>query len=90
MSLSGLVTKSLKAIHQSGNNGLMSQHPLKKFRAKQDPPWTQGRLAEALGVKRVTVCRWETGERFPERDLWPRIRAVTGLGVDDLHSGRAA
>lgn len=68
----------------------MSQHPLKQFRANQDPPWTRDRLAKALGVERVTVWRWEKGMRFPERDLWPRILAVTGLGVDDLHDGKAA
>jgi transcriptional regulator with XRE-family HTH domain len=64
------------------------KHPLQTFRETQTPPWSQTRLAEALGVQRVTVWRWERGDRFPERELWPKIRALTGLGIDDL--GRAA
>lgn len=64
----------------------MDSHPLKTFRESQDPPWSQSRMAEALGVKRTTVWRWERGDRFPERELWPKIRDLTGLSIDDLGS----
>lgn len=30
---------------------------------------SQGRLAEALGVHRVSVARWEAGEREPQGEL---------------------
>ena len=63
----------------------MATHPLIKFRKSRTPPWTQEDLANAVGVKRLTVLRWEHGTRFPERKMWPRIRAVTGLGVEELN-----
>lgn len=66
----------------------MDKHPLQIFRETQSPPWSQSRMAGVLGVSRVTVWRWERGDRFPERDLWPKIRDLTGLSIDDL--GRAA
>jgi len=54
-------------------------HPLKAFREKQAPPLTQVQLGELLGVSKVSVSRWETGERKPEPDLLPRISAKTGI-----------
>lgn len=64
----------------------MDIHPLKTFRESQAPPWSQSQMANALGVSRVTVWRWERGDRFPERELWPKIRSLTGLRIDDLES----
>lgn len=61
-----------------------ASHPLKAYRERQTPPLTQDALATALGVTKATVCRWERGERFPDRQFWSRIRDVTGLGPEAL------
>lgn len=63
---------------------VMATNPLKAFREAQTPPLSQGELAKKLGVTRATVSRWESGERFPERDLWPVIHQITGVSADDL------
>lgn len=62
----------------------MSTHPLEAFRKNQTPVLSQAALAAMLQVKRVTVYRWEKGDRFPDRKHWPRIKEVTGLSADDL------
>ena len=39
---------------------------------------SQGRIAKEMGVHRVTVARWETGERAPRGELrarYPRLLA---------------
>ncbi len=59
-------------------------HPLKAFRESKDPPLKQAELARRLKVTRATVSRWEAGERFPEREHWPVIKKITGVGPDDL------
>jgi transcriptional regulator with XRE-family HTH domain len=58
------------------------KHPLTKFRDERG--LTMADLGDALGVDKGTVSRWESGQRFPDRDLWPRIRELTGLGPDEL------
>lgn len=70
-----------------GNKGGMA-HPLTAFRKAKK--LSQAELGKQLGVSPAAVSRWEAGERFPDRELWPRIRAVTGLGVEDLNAGKAA
>lgn len=59
-------------------------HPLKAYRLRQSPPLTQEQLAEQLGTSKVSVSRWETGERKPEPDLLPGISAKTGIPAADL------
>ncbi len=61
-----------------------SIHPLKAFRDSHDPPLTQEQLAERLGVSKVSVSRWETGERKPEPELLPAISAETGVSAAQL------
>jgi transcriptional regulator with XRE-family HTH domain len=42
--------------------------------------WTQGELAERVGVKREAVARWEAGKREPG---WSSVLALAeALGVD--------
>lgn len=66
----------------------MSQsHPLKAFRESRTPRLTQEELAQMLGVTKTSISRWEAGERFPERELWPRIKEVTGVEPNDLAFG---
>src|SRR3990167_2997040 len=36
-------------------------------------------IAQAVGVNRVTIHRWENGERFPRQKHWARLHS---LGID--------
>lgn len=46
--------------------------------AYHDTDFSQGQVAERIGVSHVAVCRWETGETFPGSwAMWGRwARAV--------------
>lgn len=68
----------------------MYKHPLQIFRETQRPEWTRDKLAGEFGVTRVTIWRWETGERFPEREHWPKIRNLTGLSAEELSAANPA
>lgn len=59
-------------------------HPLKSFRDSQQPPLTQERLGELLGVSKVSISRWETGERKPEPELLAGISEKTGIPPERL------
>lgn len=63
---------------------MIKKHPLRAFRDSQIPPLSQAELAEKLGVTKTSICRWENGERFPERQHWQLIREITGISPDDL------
>ena len=65
-----------------GNVRGMKKHPLTAFRDAHG--LTKTALGERLGVDKSTVSRWESGKRFPPRELWPRIQKVTGLSGGDL------
>lgn len=43
--------------------------------------FSQERLAEALGVERSTVVRWERGETCPQP--WARPKLARALGISD-------
>lgn len=45
---------------------------------------TQHRLAEALGVDRSAIAKWETGEALPRADKLPALAKVLSCNVDDL------
>lgn len=62
----------------------MQDHPFAFFRKTRDPQMTMEALAELLGVTKATISRWESGERFPERELWARIKETTGIGAEEL------
>ena len=67
----------------------MSYHPLRQFRENQDPKLSQEQLAQLIKVTKATVSRWENGERFPERELWPVIKDVTGIGAEEFAEWKA-
>lgn len=46
--------------------------------------FTQESLAEALGVERSTVARWESGQVLPQPYMRPRIAAVLQASVQEL------
>lgn len=55
----------------------MKPHPLTRYRARRR--LSQAELAQALGVTKSTVSRWESGKRCPERPDLLKIVAVTGI-----------
>lgn len=61
-----------------------TDHPLKIYRKAQKPPLSQEQLAQMLDVKRVTVMRWESGERLVAVDALPKITEATGISPAKL------
>jgi transcriptional regulator with XRE-family HTH domain len=59
-------------------------HPLKAYRESQTPRLSQALLAERLGVKRLTVTRWENGGRKIDASKLPDISAKTGIPAKEL------
>lgn len=55
---------------------------LKLLRVERD--WTQGDLAEALGVSRQTVNALETGKYDPSLPLAFRIGSLFGLAIEEI------
>ncbi len=55
---------------------------LKQIREKRG--WTQERLAEKVGVSRVTIARIETANRKPSLELLERLAKVLKVNVGDL------
>ena len=45
---------------------------------------TQADVADALGVKRPTVAKWESGETFPEAERLAALAATLGGTLDEL------
>ena len=45
---------------------------------------TQEALAEAVGVARQTIAKWETEESTPDLELAGRLSAVLDVALDDL------
>lgn len=59
-------------------------HPLKNYRLGKEPKQSQAGLADELGVSRLTVLRWETGERKIGENLLPEIEQKTGIPAKEL------
>jgi transcriptional regulator with XRE-family HTH domain len=59
-------------------------HPLKTFRENQTPKLSQADLAQKLGVARLTVNRWENGDRKIDPDLVPLVAEKTGIPAKEL------
>lgn len=54
-------------------------HPLYEYRLAQG--LSQAALARKLGVSRVSISRWESGDRRPDERIIPRIIDLTGLSA---------
>ena len=55
---------------------------MKLLRVKKS--MTQGELAEKAGVKRMTISYYETGIRYPRRDILDKLAAALGCDVKDI------
>ena len=55
---------------------------LRELRAERE--WSQGELAEQLGVSRQTINAIETGKYDPSLPLAFRIAAVFDLRIEDI------
>ena len=59
-------------------------HPIKVYRRTQTPKLSQADLALKLGVSRLTILRWETGERKIDPSLIPTVTERTGIPAKEL------
>jgi transcriptional regulator with XRE-family HTH domain len=59
-------------------------HPLRTYRVTRTPKLSQADLADLLGVARLTVVRWESGERKIDPSLIPTVTEKTGIPAKDL------
>jgi putative transcriptional regulator len=60
---------------------------LRELRA--DHGWSQGALAERLGVSRQTVNALETGKYDPSLPLAFRLARLFGLPIEEIFHGEA-
>ena len=51
---------------------------------------TQEDLARLLGVSRITVARWETGQRHPTAEQLIRLSEVLGVSPEELLKANTA
>lgn len=70
-------------------------HPLKTYRETQSPRLTKAALARELGVSRLTVHRWENGDREIGIKTLSKVSELTGIPKGELRpavaeSGEAA
>ena len=63
---------------------MQATHPLKDYRQNQTPKLSQAALAKDLGVARLTVIRWENGERKIDPSLLSTVAEKTGIPAKDL------
>jgi len=54
---------------------------------RQKRKLTQQDLADRLGVSRVAVTKWETGDAYPRAELLPKIAEVLRCKIDALFFG---
>jgi putative transcriptional regulator len=68
--------------------GDFMKNRLKVLRAERD--WSQGDLAERLGVSRQSVNALETGKYDPSLPLAFRISRLFGLAIEEIFQDEAA
>lgn len=54
---------------------------------RKEKGWTQGQLAEQLGVTDKAVSKWEVGEANPDISLLAKLAELFGVSVDYLLTG---
>lgn len=59
-------------------------------RLRTERKLSQGELAEALGVSRQSISKWNTGSSVPELDKLMKLSRLFGLTLDELVTGEAA
>ena len=69
-----------------GGKCMISENLLKFRKGKN---MTQEALAEAVGVTRQTVAKWESGESIPDLDVSGRLAAALDISLDDLANAPA-
>lgn len=63
----------------------MSENPIKAWRERdRDHKVSQEALAKLIGVKPMTVSRWERGSHLPNKRHWPKIEEATGIAPSQL------
>ena len=64
---------------------MMSGRPLPELvKYRESNNLSREQLADEIGVKPVTIWRWEAGTRRPDRKFAPKISALTGISVAEL------
>lgn len=66
----------------------LMKNRLKVLRAERD--WSQGDLAERLGVSRQSVNALETGKYDPSLPLAFKISRLFGLAIEEIFQDEAA
>jgi len=61
---------------------MQTKNPFRQYRSEHK--LSQESLAKQLGVTKTTISRWESGARFPDRELWARIHDRIGLSPNDI------
>lgn len=59
------------------------------FDLREKTGLTHRLIAEALGVDRTTVGKWENGQAFPRADLVPKLAKLYGCTIDQLYAAYA-
>lgn len=57
---------------------------LKLKRLRQEKNWSQEKLAEEIGVKRLAINKYESGQTKPSAETLQRISEVFGVSIDYL------
>lgn len=67
----------------------MDQKKIGKFisQCRRNKGWTQGELAEILGVTDKAVSKWETGKSMPDISLFMPICELLGITLNELLLG---
>lgn len=63
---------------------MQSVHPLRTYRLSRTPKLSQAGLAKKIGVARLTVLRWETGERKIDPSKLSQVTEKTGIPAKEL------
>lgn len=59
------------------------------YRLRKERNLSQGEVADALGVSRQSVSKWENSTSVPELDKLVKLGALFGLTLDELVTGEA-